>query len=98
MYQTKTIAIEGCPVKLVVPTSIPSDKRFEYLEGLWREHVRLMDGDDWKGRVNAVVPSNLANDMAEAMENNGALIDKRVNFLMGHMTYLYSNGYRAHGF
>lgn len=98
MYQTTTIAIEGCPVKLVVPTTIPSDARHEYLEGLWREHVKLMDGDDWKGRVNAVVPSELADDVAEAMQNNGALIDKRIAFMMGHMTYLYSAGYRAHGF
>lgn len=110
MYATKTIlahADNGTPFQIIVPTDLPDDTTAAYLKGLWDTYIHEMDGH-WKGRVQASVPSALANDVASAMEFMGAIVDKRVNDgcwgtdktgrYCGSLTYLYSNGYWAHGF
>jgi len=90
------LATDGSTVSLVVPTDLPRPERAEYLRRLWTEHVRELDGS-WKGRVLARVAPELADDMAEALEFMGALVDKREALPSGRVS-LYSEGYWAHGF
>jgi len=88
-------AEDGTLLTLTVPTDLPSNDRATYLKGLWDEYVHEMDGH-WKGRVQAGVPNELADDVAEAMEFMGAIVDARV--AGSELTYLWSKGYWAHGF
>ena len=90
-YHTKTQTLI-----LIVPATLPSNDRAEYLQKLYQEHVVYAKGD-WKGPNAALVPANLADDVAEAMEFMGALVDTRVTNTRGTVA-LYSKGYRAHGF
>ena len=97
--ETKTltlVATDGTPVKVNVPTTLLSEERGDYLRGLFSKYVFELDGH-WKGRVKATVPTTLADDVAEAMEFMGALVDKRSDVGMG-VTALFSEGYWAHGF
>jgi hypothetical protein len=98
-YPTKTITLvseEGVPLQVTVPTEVPSNERGAYLRKLWDDHVTLLSAT-WKGPVSAVVPAALADDVAEAMEFMGALVDSRGGALTGFVR-LYSKGYYAHGF
>lgn len=107
MYPTKTItaiATDGTPVKLTVPVDLPTEERAEHLRRLFAEYVH--EDDDklgWKGPVHAAVPDKMADDVAEAMEFMGCLVDERrpAPFKGTHgekYTFLASRGYYAHGF
>ncbi len=68
---------DGETIKLVVPTNLPSNARAEQLRAIYNEHVRHLD--DWKGRAVACVPAEIADDVCEAMNFMGSLVDvKRV--------------------
>lgn len=93
--QAKTT--DGDTIEIAVPIdSLPTEERAEELRALFAEHVRELD-DDWKGRVLARVPATIADDVAEAMDFMGAIVDERKVLPSGRV-HLYSNGYRAHGF
>ena len=97
-HETKTVTVKaesGMDVTLVLPTSVQTEARAKYLRGLWDEHVKHLDGH-WKGRVEASVPNELAEDMAEAMEFLGAIVASTEE--SGGETTLKSNGYWANGF
>ena len=99
-YKTTTVqatTTEGQTMDLTIPASLPSNERADYLRGLWDAHVAELD-DHWKGRVQAVVTNDLADDVAEAMEFMGALVDKREAMGGGRKTWIFSQGYWAHGF
>lgn len=97
---TKSIGVVvagGSKFEIVVPTSLPSDERADYLESLWRDHVKV--GQDWKGPAYANVPAEIADDVAEAMAFYGAIVDDRAPITDGTgRVALFSRGYRAHGF
>ena len=99
MYDTKTVtafATDGTPFDVVIPVSIPTEDRAMELTALYKEHVRHPDGH-WKGRAEALVPAELADDIAEAMDFHGSVIDFRSEPAKGRVA-LISKGYIAHGF
>jgi hypothetical protein len=53
---------------------------------------------DWKGPCYANVPATIADDVAEAMDFMGAIVDSRETCTDGVTVALFSRGYRAHGF
>jgi len=98
MYETKTVtatADNGTQVSLVVPTSLPSNERAQFLRNLYNEHVQHPDGH-WKGVAIAQVPPELADDVAEAMDFMGSIVDQRDDD--DDIVTLSSRGYWAHGF
>lgn len=64
---------------------------------LWDGWVVELDttGTTWKGRVEALVPADLADAVAHAMACNGATIDERTTTAEG-LVRLYSRGYYYH--
>lgn len=100
MYETKTVQVtseEGTVIDLVVPTELPDQDRAVYLRKLYNEHVKHPDGH-WKGRAIArLVPADLADDVAEAMDFVGSIVDQRRPAYAGTVT-LFSTGYWAHDF
>ena len=68
-------AEDGTLHKVTVPTHVPTNERADYLRSLVSKH--MVSPGHWKGPAAAVVPAELADDMAEAMEFIGALIDFR---------------------
>ena len=99
MYETKTVkatATDGTVLDIVVPVDLPDQERAEYLRKLYNEHVTHPDGH-WKGQAIARVPTTLADDVAEAMDFVGSVVDKRREVVAGTVT-LFSRGYWAHGF
>jgi hypothetical protein len=100
---TQTVNLKsetGENIAINVPSSLPTEARAEELRALWDAHVVELDGH-WKGRVKAVVHETIADDVAEAMEFMGALVDFRRLTSSGPMAgfvLLKSNGYWAHGF
>jgi hypothetical protein len=109
-YETQTVqatATDGTVIDLVIPADVPLNptaeelaalnERAEYLRGLYTKHVEHPDGH-WKGQATAYVPEELADDVAEAMDFVGSIVDERhPRNPDGHVT-LYSRGYWAHGF
>lgn len=99
-------------IPLTVPQDLPTNERADYLRKLWSEHVQYgqkfvaaaaargtVYTPDPKGPCYANVPGDIANDVAEAMEFHGAIIDARNPITDGSgMVSLFSRGYRAHGF
>jgi len=106
MYETKTVtatATDGTRLELVVPTDLPGNERAGYLRTLYKEHVRhpktpANPTGNWKGRADAIVPAELAADVAEAMEFVGSIVDFRGTSADGKRVALISKGYWAHGF
>jgi len=99
MYDTTTIeatATDGTKVSIQVPSCVPTSSRVEHLRVLYNEHVQHPDGH-WKGTASATVPEDLADDVAEAMEFMGSIVDERINQADGTVS-LYSTGYWTHGF
>lgn len=91
-------ATDGTEITIVVPDVEPiSDARADELRELFRRHSLEIDGH-WKGALEAWVPTDRADDVAEAFEFMGALIDERRTTAGGRITYLFSKGYWAHGF
>lgn len=82
-------------VTITVPTDLPTADRAEYLRALWTTHVKC--GEHWKGPCYANVPEAIADDVAEAMEFMGAIVDSRDPITTGGVA-LFSKGYWAHGF
>ena len=77
-YVARTVLAEdGTPVEIRVPDSLPDEARAEQLCAAYRDHIRH-ETDDWKGPAWAVVPRALEDDMAEAMEFMGSIVDIRV--------------------
>jgi len=97
-------ATDGTEITLVVPSEgLPSQDRAEYLRGLYREHVRHPEtpanpNGNWKGRAECVVPAAIADDVAEAMDFVGSIVDYRGANALGTKVVLMSHGYWAHGF
>lgn len=105
VYPTNDVVISESgktPITLVVPASIPSEDRSDVLRRLYREHVRPLpfgpkQETHWKGPCAAEVPAAIADDVAEAMDFHGSIVDDRRTLPNGHVR-LYSEGYWAHGF
>jgi hypothetical protein len=95
---TNPLTGETSPVEVTFPVNLPSDDRCDYLQTLWSTHVKFA-GQDWKGPCYANVPGEIADDVAEAMEFMGAIVDTRNPITDGSgQVALFSKGYRAHGF
>ncbi|NIQ97061.1 MAG: hypothetical protein GWN87_24955 [Desulfuromonadales bacterium] len=88
---------DGDEIAVNVPTSLPTEERAEELRRLWDRHVVELDGH-WKGPVKAVVRPEIADDVAEAMNFMGAIVDDRYRSNLGRAITLKSRGYWAHGF
>lgn len=105
VYPTKDIVLTKAgapPITLVVPASIPSTDRSDTLRKLYSEHVKPLPFGPkkemhWKGPCAAEVPAAIANDVADAMNFMGSLVDDQ-RALPGGLVRLYSEGYWAHGF
>ena len=98
------VATDGTPITLAVPTTIPTEERAEYLRALFGGKVAecLMyfpgaERGEWRGPVYAVCPSTLVEDVKEALEFMGALVDRVLSLPDGRVTVM-SDGYWAHGF
>lgn len=75
-----------------------SNEWYEYLHKLAQDHMQTVEpGGHWKGPTFAIVDENIADDMAEAMDFVGALVDGESK-VEGGKVRLYSEGYWAHGF
>lgn len=76
----------------------PTQKRAEQLRVLYNEHVTALKPEfGQKGPVEAVVPAALVDDVREAMDFMGSLVDNEED-VAGGKVRLYSEGYYAHGF
>ena len=93
--ETKMTADDGTEITVIVPTQLPTEERGEQLRALYTERV-THPGGDWKGLAVAVVPPELADDVAEAMDFHGSIVDRRTT--EGDLVRLESDGYWAHGF
>lgn len=88
----------GIQITITGTANTTTDERAEYLRKLYKEHVHpVKPGDHWKAACTAIVPSELAADVREAMDFHGSLVDDTKPLANG-MTLLYSLGYWAHGF
>lgn len=104
-YPTNDVVIEMParePLTLVVPAIVPAPDRSAILQQLYKEHVRPLPfgpkkETHWKGPCAAEVPVAIADDVAEAMDFMGSIVDDRRD-LPGGNVRLYSEGYWAHGF
>jgi len=90
------------PITLVVPANLPSPARSEILKQLYKDHVKPLpfgskQETHWKGPCIAEVPAVIANDVAEAMDFHGSIVDARRDLPDG-LVRLFSEGYWAHGF
>ncbi len=93
--QIQVKADDGTLVNIEVPLNLPSEERAEELRELYTKHVKHNEGH-WKGPCWAVVPTELADDVAEAMNFMGSIVDARNEFVGSVL--LSSRGYSAHGF
>ena len=92
---------EGTKIPVSAPVSLPSQERAEELRALYQQHVKHLDRCTSKGSCYARVPKELADDVAEAMNFMGSLVDVECPYGKGSVmdnVYLYSRGYWAHGF
>jgi hypothetical protein len=98
---TKTITIisdGGEPITVRVPCHIPTNGRAETLRALYTEYVKPLSADKhWKGPCEAIVQTELAMLVEEAMDFMGSTVDSHEARPDG-TTRLYSRGYWAHGF
>jgi hypothetical protein len=105
VYPTNDVVLSeaGKPtITMVIPASIPSQDRSTLLRQLYGEHVKPLPfgpkrETHWKGPCAAEVPAAIADDVTEAMDFMGAIVDDRRD-LPGGRVRLYSEGYWAHGF
>lgn len=95
-YATKTLDLGT--VKITMPADVPSPDRAAALTSLYHQHVKpTTPGSDWRTACAAEVPAAIVDDVAEAMEFMGSIVDDRRE-LTGGRVRLYSEGYWAHGF
>jgi hypothetical protein len=87
---------DGQEIEIGIPTNIPSNKDARTFQYLWDRFVVELEGH-WKGPVSAVVPADQADQVADAMDFHGAIVDERTPLRSGQVK-LYSRGYWAHGF
>lgn len=93
------LATDGTPVRVIMPdpSTIPTQDRADVLRDLYRTHVKSLDASGhWKGPCEARVPHAIADDVADAMDFMGSIVDTRMTF--ADCVWLYSEGYWAHGF
>ena len=90
-------ATDGTPITLVVPTNLPTQERADELLALYHNNVKPADPKSLRGPTSALVPTPLADDVAEAMAFVGDIVDQRTDLPDGQV-HLYSKGYLAHGF
>ena len=76
-----------------------TSKRAEQLRALYDEHVEHPERAEfgWKGACEATVPAAIADDVREAMDFMGSLVDDEGD-AGGGKVRLFSEGYYAHGF
>ncbi len=65
------------------------------LRSLYNEYVKHPEGH-WKGKAFAIVPKEIASQVADAMDFMGSLVDCETP--IGDQVLLKSAGYWAHGF
>lgn len=82
-------------VTIIVPRNTPNNDRAEVLRELYTKHVKH-NTEHWKGPCWAVVPTEIADDVAEAMNFMGSVVDARNEFVGSVL--LSSQGYWVHGF
>ena len=71
-------------------------KRAATLRALYREHVEHPHGDkNWQRGAEALVPAEIADDVAEAMGFVGSAVAERRDRSNG-LVFLRSSGLRAH--
>jgi len=76
---------------------MPTQEWAEELSKLFDEHVKQLQPEiGWKGPCEAVVPTELRDDVTEAMNHVGALVDLEEDHEDG--VRIFSKGYLAHGF
>lgn len=75
-------------------TKITKEQAEKY-RNLYSEHVTHPDGH-WKGQAIATVPKEIAQDVADAMDFMGSLVDSETE--IGDKVKIVSAGYWAHGF
>lgn len=71
-----------------------AQKRANKLRSLYSEYVKHPDGN-WKLRAEALVPAEIAGEVAEAMDFIGSRVDERRDLGNG-LVFLRSDGYYAH--
>lgn len=77
--------------------TLPTPERAEYLRSLLP--MVTWSAANWRGPCFCNAPADKADDIAEAMEFVGALIDSREPITDGTgRIALFSRGYWAHGF
>lgn len=69
-------AEDGTFVSVGMPSQIPSPERADVLRALYKAHVKH-PGGHWKGVAVAAVPAALADDVADAMDFMGSIVDFR---------------------
>jgi hypothetical protein len=89
-------ATDGTKFTVAVPNSLPTEDRAKRLRWLFSKYAHLLDSD-WRGRVEAIVTADMADDMADAMNFMGAKVDSRTALSNGAVK-LTSRGYWAHGY
>lgn len=99
--ETFKLEIDGKAVTVTVkPFELIKKKREplsdDELKSLYDEHVQHPD-DHWKGRAIAHVAPEIADDVTEAMNYYGSIVDSRRELKSG-LIKLYSRGYWDHGF
>ena len=95
--EVKATADDGTEVTIGIPADPPSDDRAEKLRLLYEQHVKPTSKYGWKGPCEAIVPRNLAADVADAMSLMGSIVDTETE-MPGGKVRLFSEGYWAHGF
>lgn len=77
--ETRTVTVQaenGESINIKIPVDIPSNERAEELRKLYNDHVQH-PGGHWKGEALAIVPPEIADDVAEAMDFHGSIVDLR---------------------
>ena len=98
-YETESQVVtttEGDAVTLTVPTHLPDTDRCEHLRRVYESKVTHPDGH-WKGQAVAVCSRKDLDDVVDAMDFHGSLVDNIVE-LEGGLLRVVSAGYWAHGF
>ena len=72
-----------------------TNEQADKLRSLYNEHVKHPEGH-WKGKAFAIVPKEIARQVANAMDFMGSLVDSETE--IGDKVKIVSAGYWAHGF
>lgn len=69
--------------------------KHDKLVKLYAAYVKHPDGH-WKGRAECIVPIDIVDDVAEAMDYHGSVVDFRRTTSSGQAVVLISKGYWHH--